>query len=105
MQNDMEEITIEVGEPAVDIAFTGRWLVQPDPDETRGGSDAGAYWGVALTRRGRIAVYTAHCNDRWPAVLQDYDGLDQAADADVPDHIIALAARELGEKRPVRLDI
>ena len=35
---DMQEITVEVGEPALTVGFTGRWLVDPDPDETRGGS-------------------------------------------------------------------
>lgn len=104
-ERGMEEITVDVGERALTVGFTGRWLVDPDPDETRGGSNAGAYWGIALTRRGRIAVYTAHVNDRWPAVLQDYDSLDRAANDDVPEHLIVLAAAELGEKRVLRLDI
>src|SRR2546421_7459354 len=54
-EDEMEKITVEVGEPSLTIGFTGRWLVDPDTDETRGGADAGAYWGVALTQRGRIA--------------------------------------------------
>jgi hypothetical protein len=98
----MEKITVEVGEPSVTVGFTGRWLVHPDPDQTRTieeGFDAGAYYGLALTRRGRIAVYTAHCNDRWPAVLADYDSLDAAAAATVPADLIALASFELGEER------
>ena len=102
---DMQEITVEVGEPALTVGFTGRWLVDPDPDETRGGSNTSAYWGIALTRRGRIAVYTAHVNDGWPAVLRDYDSLDRAADDGVPEHLIILAAAELGEQRVLRLDI
>jgi hypothetical protein len=102
---DMQEITVEVGDPALTVGFIGRWLVEPDPDQTRGGGDAGAYWGIALTKRGRIAVYTAHVNERWPAILQDYDSLDQAADDDVPDNIIALAAAELGEHRVLWRDI
>jgi hypothetical protein len=105
MERGMQEITVEVGEPQLTVGFTGRWLLTPDPDETRGGSDTGAYWGVALTARGRIAVYTAHVNEMWPALLKDYDGLDQAAGDDVPDHIIALAAAELGEQRVLRRDI
>ena len=87
------------------IGFTGRWLVDPDPDETRGGADAGAYWGVALTQRGRIAVYVAHVNDGWPASLNDYSSLDAAADDDVPEEIIARAAAELGETRVLWRDI
>jgi len=103
----MKEITVEVGEPSLTVGFTGRWLVDPDPDETRTGEagyDAGAYWGVALTKRGRIAVFTAHCNDGWPANLRDYDSLDQAA-ADVPADIVARAAAELGETRVLWRDI
>ena len=95
-----EEITLQVGNPALTVGFIGRWLVAPDADETRTGEDsrdAGAYWGVALTKRGRIAVYTAHCNERWPAQLHDYDTLTDAEKAGVPVDIIALAAQELGE--------
>lgn len=106
-EGHMEEITVEVGEPSLTVGFTGRWLVDPDPDETRTGEtgyDAGAYWGVALTKRGRIAVFTAHCNDGWPAHLDDYDSLDQAA-AHVPADIIARAAAELGETRVLWRDI
>lgn len=105
---EMQEITIEVGEPALTVGFTGRWLLEPDSDATRTsepGHDAGAYWGIALTGRARIAVYTAHCNEGWPAVLQDYDGLDQAASGGVPADIIAFAAAELGEHRVLWRDI
>jgi hypothetical protein len=103
----MTKITVSVGEPLLTIGFTGRWLVEPDSDGTRTNepdNDAGAYWGIALTQRGRIAVYTAHCNDGWPAHLEDYDSLDQAADH-VPADIIGLAARELGEERVLWRDI
>jgi hypothetical protein len=102
---DMEKITVEVGEPSLTVGFTGRWLVYPDPDETRFGDDAGAYWGVALTQRGRIAVYVAHVNDGWAASLNDYSGLDAAAGDDVPEEIIARAAAELGETRVLWRDI
>jgi hypothetical protein len=104
----MEEITVDVGEPSLTVGFTGRWLIEPSHDETRTaetGYDAGAYWGVALTKRGRIAVYTAHCNERWPARLRDYDGLDQAASDATPADIIARAAAELGETRVIWRDI
>ncbi len=103
----MQEITIEVGDPILTQGFTGYWLVEPSRDETRTaeeGYDAGAYWGVALTKRGRIAVYTAHRNERWPASLNDYDSLDQAA-GHVPADILARAAAELGETRVLWRDI
>lgn len=107
-RGDMEKITVEVGEPSLTVGFRGRWLVYPDRDETRSteeGQDAGAYWGLALTGRGRIAVYTAHCNERWPASLDDYDSLDAAADNGTPADIIARAAAELGETRVLWRDI
>jgi hypothetical protein len=102
-----DTITIEVGEPSFTIGFTGRWLIEPDRNETRTGQegyDVGAYWGVALTKRGRIAVYTAHCNGRWPAHLDDYEDLDDAAH-DVPADILAMAAAKLGQERIVWRDI
>jgi len=102
---DMEKIIVEVGYPSLTVGFTGRWLVEPDPDETRGGDDAGAYWGIALTQRGRIAVYVAHCNDGWPASLNDYSSLDAAANDDVPAVIIVRAAAELGDTRVIWRDI
>jgi hypothetical protein len=84
-------------------AFTGRWLVEPDSDETRtneDGYDAGVYWGVALTRRGRIAVYAAHCNSGG-GQLEDYDDLDEAEGAGHPKDIITIARAELTGSTPV----
>ena len=106
---DMERIEVEVGEgsTAYAAAFVGKWLVAPDVDESRPASspwDPGAYYGIALTRRHRIAVYVAHVSERWPAALDDYDSLDDAED-DVPPELLAMAARELGDDRPVLLDI
>jgi hypothetical protein len=107
-QEGMGEITVDVGEPPLAKSFAGRWLLGPDSDETRtglDGYDAGAYWGVALTRRGRIAVVTAHCNERWPADLKVYETLDAAEEDGVPADILALAGAELGQDRVIRLDI
>lgn len=104
---DLEKITVEVGDPPLTVGFVGRWLVEPDSDTTRTGEDghdAGAYWGVALTRRRRIAVYVAHCNGGWPATLDDYDDLDEA-ERHLPADIVARAAAELGEDRIVWRDI
>ena len=106
---DMERIEVEVGEGATayTAAFVGKWLVAPDEDDTRAAAppwDAGAYYGIALTRRHRIAVYVAHVNERWPAALNDYDSLDDV-EGDVPPELLAMAARELGDDRPVLLDI
>ena len=88
-------------------AFQGRWLVEPDADQTRGestpGYDAGAYWGVALTAKGAIAVYCAHCNDGFPPQLDVYDDLQDALDHDVPENIIDGATVAMGGA--VELDI
>jgi hypothetical protein len=102
----MEEITVMVGSPPVAIRFTGRWLVRPDPERTTAafqeGYDATAYFGVALTSHGRIAVYMGYSDNRWPGRLNDYDGLDHATG---PAGILALAAAELGQERVTRLGI
>ena len=109
----LAQITVEIGEHegktilgGATVGFTGRWLVEPDPDSTRGGQDAGAYWGVALTQRNRIAVYNAHVNNRWPAGLRDFEDLDEAvASGDLPENIAAAAAAELGQERIIWRDI
>jgi hypothetical protein len=100
------EIRVETGIHYQRIeAFHGYWLVEPDRDRTRtaeDGYDAGAYWGVALTRRGQIAVYTAHCNQGFPGTLAVFPNL---AEAGLPDDIRADAAAALGEEYVMRLDI
>lgn len=99
-----EAIRVEIGEQPLTVGFDGRWLVEPENDETRTGEegyDAGAYWGIALTKRGRYAVFTAHCNEQWPATLKDYDTLDAAAADGTPADIIALAKQELGEEHVI----
>lgn len=76
MSEDMEQIIVDCGNHRE--RFTGRWLVVPDRIGTRadaddydtvGHWDAGAYWGVALSDKGNLVVYTAHCNERWPGQL------------------------------------
>jgi hypothetical protein len=100
-------VQVEIGDPAVTVEFDGQWLIEPDPDETRTGEDgfdAGAYWGVARTGRGRFAVFTAHVNERWPARLDDFDTLDGVAEI-LPADLLARAAQENGESRPIRRNI
>jgi hypothetical protein len=98
-------IIVQVGSPAVDIGFRGRWLVEPDADKTRAGQEEGAYWGVALTKRGRIAVYRAQVDGEWPASLSDYDTLDNAIADDLPEGIIAMAREALREASVMWRDI
>jgi hypothetical protein len=103
-ESEMNEIIVEVGKPARAIGFVGRWLVKPDANDSATGPDAGAYWGVALTKRGRVAVFAAHRTGRHPARLDDYDDLDEAA-REVPTDIIARAAAALGEEWIIWRDI
>jgi hypothetical protein len=98
-------IIVQVGEPAMDIGFRGRWLVEPDPDKTQAGPEEGAYWGVALTKRGRIAVYRAHVKKESPASLSDYDTLDNAMADDLPEEIIARAREALSKANVIWRDI
>lgn len=101
----MEEITVEVGDPPVKVGFVGRWLLEPDREKTQTG-DGGLYWGVALTKRGRIAVYTAHAANVLAPFMRDYDSLDHAKRAEVPASIIAIAAGGLAtEERVIWRDI
>ena len=99
-----EEICVEVGEPPVRTVFTGRWLVRPEPGLT-GTADTrfygDAYFGVAITGRGRFAVYVAYAGGKWPSRLVDYDSLGEVKPAD----IAAMAAAELGRDEVFRLDI
>jgi hypothetical protein len=109
-----ELIEVEVGErgPSQVLSyrrhaesFGGRWVIKPDPDTTgtaeRGHPD-GAYYGVAQTRQGRIAVYAGMSNPGWPPVLKDYDTL---AEAHMPEDIRRLAAEALGIREIIHRDI
>jgi hypothetical protein len=104
----MGQITLPVGDPELTVGFAGRWLVEPDSEETRSSEpdhDPGAYWGVALTKRGRIAVYTGHCDTTRAASLHDYDTLGEAVQEGLPADIAALAADGLGQERILWRDI
>lgn len=104
----LERITVKTGEEYnITEGFIGRWLVAPDDRETRTneeGYDAGAYWGVALTQKGRIAVYTAHCNERFPGALADFDTLADA-EGEIPEDIYAMASSAIGQDYVIMRDI
>jgi hypothetical protein len=70
--------------------FKGYWVIEPTDDKRSGdeGADAGACYGVARTARGRVAVYTYHVNDLWPADLSVYDDIDDAVAAGLPSDIV-----------------
>ncbi len=120
-QVDMEDIEVELShdqgygweESAYQAQFVGQWLLEPDPDETRTtepGYDAGAYYGVALTQRGNIAVYMRHVNDRFAPTLHVYSSFEEAEQKGVPADILARAAAspagiEMGANYVQKLDI
>lgn len=85
-------------------AFTGRWLVGPS-DDNRYGADAGACYGVAQTRGGKIAVYVYHVNDGFAPELRVYDDFEGAESDGVSEELLAIAAKEAGEDYVEELDI
>ena len=113
-KEQMKMKTIQTIEPIeVDLGgsrarFVGEWLLDPDPDETRTGEpghDAGAYYGVALTERGNIAVYTRHVNDGFAPTIVAYDSFETAEENGVPSDILATAADAMGADYVRELDI
>jgi len=101
VSRDMGEITVDIGEPRLTVGFAGRWLVEPDPDETRPGPAGPAttrvLTGVLPDQAFRFAVFAASRHDRWTASLHAYDSLDAAANDGVPGEIIALPLPNSGE--------
>jgi hypothetical protein len=107
----MERIEVELWGPEdrpYEATFVGRWLLWPDETETRTGEpgyDAGAYYGVALTRRGNIAVYMRHVNDGFAPILNTYRSFEEAEEEGIPGDILAMAASEISDGYVQKLDI
>ena len=97
------------------VQFEGRWLVYPDPDNprafegpiTEGHHDKkGVYYGVALTRRGNIAVYVSSTQLNHDDRLDHYRSFKEAEQAGVPSDILARAAEAADPESYVqKLDI
>jgi len=110
-RTDMERIEIELWGPEerpYQAAFVGQWLLWPDEDETRTGEpgyDLGAYYGVALTQRGNIAVYIQHVNDGFAPRLKTYHSFEEAEKDVMPGDILAMAASEISDGYVQKLDI
>jgi len=60
------------------VRFMGRWLVEPDRLETVGVD--GGVWGIALTQRGRVAVWRHIDDSGHPRFgeIHDYNSLEVA---------------------------
>jgi hypothetical protein len=100
-QTEPERIVVPVlgadGESERDVAFWGRWIVgSPGDDDFRAGTDAGACWAVALTKKGQLAVYSWHCNGRWGPYLNVYADVDHARRVGLPEELLAEVGGQLG---------
>lgn len=90
------------------VQFEGRWLVEPDQDATRPddpAGNAGFYYGVAVTRRGNIAVYIDNTEPSNTARLNTYPSLDAAAAEGLPEEIYEMAEAKIGPDHVEELDI
>lgn len=103
----LERIEVDIEDPHSSIvrtaAFTGRWLVRPSEDD----AIDGYIYSVALTGRGRIAVWISRMFD--PGQLYDFDDLDEMESCKlftIPEVVIADARGALTGSTPVvELDI
>lgn len=84
------------------LAFQGHWLVEPEQDD---GLDEGQMIGVALTARGRIAVWWGPRGDA--GSFCDFDTLEEAESLDLPEAVMHYARLALGGSSTsvVELDI
>lgn len=98
---EFEKLEHDVEDPRSGIirtlTFQGRWLVAPDEDQ----AVLGYTYGIALTKRGRIAItISGHGHD----ALRDYDDLDDVVG--VPAEFVADARAVLNNTvSVVELDI
>ena len=88
--------------------FWGRWIIAPDPAKRH----KVAYYGVAQTPRGRIAVYRGLADPDWEGEAQDYpswvgelNDYDTLADAEMPEDLRRKVAAALGVREVIHRDI
>jgi hypothetical protein len=108
-ETNMETIEVRLGGKnfSRDVSFVGEMLVSPG-DEIRTaeeGYDAGAYYGVARTKLGNIAVYAAHVNSGFDATLETYSSFEEAVEDGMPADVIAMAQSEADPNYVQPLDI
>src|SRR5215469_13171723 len=108
LMDSMTEISVETGDqPVLTEVFTGRWLIDPESERAQTslkGFDRNACWGVALTKRGQIAVYAGHRFPSHPARLTVFPSLEEAA-RELPASVAKDAAAALGQRRVIHRDI
>ena len=110
-EQGMEAIEVQVGgrdDTTHTVRFQGMWLVEPDEDDTRtteADYDAGTYFGVALTKRNQIAVYSTDSSYNPKAELRTYPSFDAAELAGCPKDILAEARRGVDPDYVEDLDI
>lgn len=97
---DFTTLTVETGdERSRTEKFMGYWVVEPSDNQrsSEPEADNGVCFGVARTAKGRVAVYTYHVNDRFPAVLWVYDDIDDAVTDGLPWDIADQFRNEEGQ--------
>ena len=105
----------DLDEPVVRQSFIGRWLISPE-DGFRADNpdpvilwDDGTCYAVAETQKGKLAVYTFHCNGKRAPTLDVYGSLDDLRSVPsgegVPEIVVAEVAVRLGVPYEVELDI
>ena len=105
---DMEEITVQNKNGAA--RFIGRWIVVPDRDETRARRadgpqwDPEVYYGIAVTRRRQIALWTCHANERFEPELRVVPHAAHLRGV-IPESLVRTAEYALGPSEPEFLDI
>jgi hypothetical protein len=102
------DLDLSRGKIARKVWFEGRWLVEPDEDKTRPADpagEAGFYYGVALTKRGNIAVYINSIKPGGDPRLDTYPSLDAAAVEGLPEDIYEKAEAVMDRDFVEELDI
>ena len=115
----MKKLTVTLwnqeDQPVVHQAFIGRWLISPEDDFRADDPDPvilwddGACYAIAETQKGKLAVYTFHCNGRSAPTLDVYGSLEELRSVPygegVPENVIVEASTRLGVPYEIELDI
>lgn len=106
-------------QPVIKKSFAGTWLVghenrgiRAEQDESGVSWDAGAEYSIALSKQGKLVVYTQHCNDGFSPSMEIYDDFETMRDDEIdnrypryPENVIAETAAALGKPHEIEMDI